>query len=162
MNKLYLISLGICLVIGGFIGYSIHGDKDCPEATTNTLIEYRYIDRVDTLRVPKFTTKRDTTYIPQIDTFFVETKYIAEIDTTYEDSSLSAKVSFVSDIPLSEKSYFDLRFKIREKIVTNTVYVEKETSFFDNRFIPYLGIGIGYNGKTIEPNLQLGFGIRIN
>lgn len=35
-------------------------------------------------------------------------------------------------------------------------------SFWDNRFAPFLGIGLSYNGKTIEPALQLGFGIRIN
>ena len=37
-----------------------------------------------------------------------------------------------------------------------------EPSFWDNRFIPYIGVGLGYNGKTIEPNAQIGFGVRIN
>jgi len=34
--------------------------------------------------------------------------------------------------------------------------------FFYKRFITYLGLGLNYNGKTIEPGIQLGFGIRLN
>lgn len=162
MSKTYLIALGICLVIGGFIGYSIKPDKDCPEP--NTLVEYRYLERVDTLIVPKFKTIIRTDTLKYRDTLFIhnETNYIAEIDTAYEDSSLTAKVQYVSDIPLSKKSYFNLDFKVREKIITKTIIQTEAAGFFYKRFIPYIGVGLGYNGKTIEPNLQIGFGIRIN
>ena len=162
MSKTYLIALGICLIVGGFVGWSLKPVKDCPEVKPNTLIEYRYIDKTDTLFIPKFYIKRDTIKISQLDTFFVETKYIAQADTTFEDSSLSANVKFVSDIPLSNKSFFDMRFKVREKTITNTVIQEKESSFWDHRFIPYLGVGINYNGKTADVGVQLGFGVRIN
>ena len=160
--KTTLISMAICLIIGGYVGWSLHPDKECPENKPNTLIEYRYIDRVDTLRVPKFITKIDTYKVVQLDTFFTETKYIAQIDTTYEDSSLTANIKYVSDIPLSKKSYFDMRFSLRERTITNTVIQTEEVGFFYKRFIPYIGIGMSYNGTTVEPTLQIGFGVRIN
>ena len=154
--------MGICLVIGGFIGYSIKPEKDCPEP--NTLIEYRYITQTDTLVIPKFKTviRHDT--LRYIDTVVIRDvmQYIAEVDTTYKDSSLTAKIQFVSDIMLSKKSYFNLDFKVREKIITKTIIQTEDVGFFYKRFIPYIGVGLGYNGKTIEPNLQIGFGIRIN
>lgn len=160
--KTYLISLGIALVIGGFVGWNLKPDKDCPEP--NTLIEYRYITKTDTLVKPIFKTivKKDT--IKYRDTLFIheETNYIAEIDTTYKDSTLTAHIQFVSPIKLSPKSYFNLKFNVRETTVTNTVVQTEEVGFFYKRFIPYLGIGLSYNGKTVEPALQLGFGVRIN
>ena len=162
MSKSYLIALGICLIIGGFIGYNIHPDKSCPEVKPNTLIEYRYVDKTDTVFIPKFFIKKDTIKIPQLDTFFVETKYIAEADTTFEDSSLTAKIKFVSDIPLSDKSFFDMRFKIREKIITNTVIQTEDVGFFYKRFIVYLGLGMNYDGKEVKPGVQLGFGMRLD
>ena len=158
--KTYLISIVIALIIGGFIGWSLKPDKKCPEAQTK--IEYKYVTATDTIIIPKFYTKKDTIKITQLDTFYIDNQYIAEVDTTFSDSLLTAKIKYISDIPLSLKSYFDLNFKVREKIITKTIEVEKEHSFWDNRFIPYIGIGLGYNGKTIEPNAQIGFGVRIN
>lgn len=160
--KTILITIAIALIIGGFVGWSLKPDKDCPDVKPNLLIEYRYIDKIDTVFVPKFYVRKDTVTISQLDTFFIETKYIAAADTTFEDSSLTASIKFISDIPLSGNSFFDMRFKVREKIVTNTIIQTEETGFFYKRFIPYLGIGLSYNGKTVEPALQLGFGVRIN
>jgi len=162
MSKTYLIALEICLVIGGFIGYSIHPDPR--PIKPDVQIEYRYITKTDTLIIPKFRTVINTDTVRYSDTIFVhnETQYIAELDTTYEDSTLTAHIQFVSPIKLSPKSYFNLDFATREKIVTNTVVQTEEVGFFYKRFIPYLGIGLSYNGKTVEPALQLGFGVRIN
>ena len=162
MSKTYLIALGICLVIGGFIGYSIHPDPK--PIKPDVQIEYRYITKTDTLIIPKFRTVINTDTVRYSDTIFVhnETQYIAEIDTTYEDSTLTAHIQFVSPIKLSPKSYFNLKFSVRETTVTNTVVQTEEVGFFYKRFIPYLGIGLSYNGKTVEPALQLGFGVRIN
>ena len=162
MSKSYLFALGICLVIGGFVGWSLKPVKDCPDTKPNTLIEYRYVDKTDTIFIPKFYVRKDTVKILQLDTFFVETKYIAAADTTFKDSSLTADIKFISDIPLSGKSFFDLRFKVREKIITNTVIQTEEVGFWYKRFVPYLGVGINYNGKTTDVGLQLGFGVRIN
>ena len=48
----------------------------------------------------------------------------------------------------------------------DTAYVTKYTtpSFWDNRFIPYLGGGVIYNPatKAVDWGIQLGFGIRLN
>ena len=162
MNKSYLIALGICLIIGGFVGWSLKPMKDCPDAKPNTLIEYRYVDKIDTVFIPKFYVRKDTITISELDTFFVETNYIAAADTMFEDSSLSANIKFISDIPLSNKSFFDMRFKVREKIITNTVIQTDEVGLWYKRFVPYLGIGINYNGKTTDVGLQLGFGVRLN
>ena len=164
--KTQLIAMAICLLIGGFIGWSFKPDKEYPEVKPNTLIEFRYIDKTDTLIVPKFKTviKKDT--VKFSDTVFVhqETQYIASIDTTYSDSSLTANVEFVSPIPLSNKSYFNMKFSIREKAVTNTIIEKEEWGFFHKRFITYFGIGISYgiDSKTVEPAIQLGLGVRLN
>ena len=160
--KTILITIAISLIIGGFVGWSLKPDKDCPDVKPNTLIEYRYIDKIDTVFIPKFYTQKDTVIISRLDTFYVETKYIAEADTTFEDSSLSLNVKYISDIPLSDKSFFNMRFKVREKIITNTIIQTEDVGFFYKRFIPYLGIGLSYNGTTVEPAIQLGFGVRIN
>lgn len=162
--KTYLISLVIALVIGGFIGWSVKPDKDCPEP--NTLIEYRYVTKTDTLVKPIFKTivKKDT--IKYRDTLFIheETNYIAEIDTTYKDSLLTAKIQYVSDIPLSLKSYFNLDFKVKEKIVTNTIVEQEEAGFWYKRFPVIIGGGLGYDidRKTIVPTVGIYIGIRIN
>ena len=164
MNNTYLIALGICLIIGGFIGWSLKPDKECPDTKPNTLIEYRYIDKTDTLIIPKFKTiiKKDTLRFR--DTVFVhnETNYVAEHDTTYEDSSLTAHVQFVSPIPLDRRSYFNMKFGLREKTITNTIVQTEDVGFWYKRFIPYLGVGINYNGKTADVGIQMGIGIRIN
>ena len=160
--KTTLMAMGICLVIGGYIGWSLKPNPN--PIKPDTLIEYKYIEKTDTLIVPKFKTitKRDT--IKYLDTIFVhnETQYVAQVDTTYEDSTLTASVQFISPIPLSPKSYFNMNFKVRERIITNTVVQVEEVGFFYKRFIPYIGVGMSYNGTTFEPALQIGFGIRIN
>lgn len=49
---------------------------------------------------------------------------------------------------------------------TDTAYVTytTPTSFWDNRFIPYLGAGVIYNPatKAVDWGIQLGLGIRLN
>ena len=164
--KTQLIMMGICLLIGGYIGYSIKPDKDCPDVKPNTLIEFRYIDKTDTLIVPKFKTviKKDT--VKFSDTVFIhqETQYIASVDTTYEDSSLTANVEFVSPIPLSPKSYFNMKFGVRERSITNTVVQTEKVGFWYKRFVASLGIGIMYDidRQTLGVGPVLSFGIRLN
>ena len=164
--KIQLIAMAVCLLIGGFISWSIKPDKECPDVKPNTLIEYRFIEKTDTLIVPKFKTVVYKDTISYIDTVFIHTNinYIAEVDTTYTDSTLTAHVQFVSPIPLSPKSYFNMKFGVRERSITNTVVQTEKVGFFYKRFIPYFGIGISYgiDSKTLEPAIQLGFGIRLN
>lgn len=162
--KSFIISSAIIFAIGFAMAWSIKPIKRCPEITPSIVVEYKYITKTDTLIIPKFRTVINTDTVRYSDTIFVhnETQYIAEIDTTYEDSTLTAHIQFVSPIKLSPKSYFNLKFNVREATVTNTVVQTEEVGFFYKRFIPYLGIGLSYNGKTVEPALQLGFGVRIN
>lgn len=162
--KTILTTIAIALLIGGFIGWSIKPDNECPEPEVK--IEYKYITQHDTLLIPKFktVTKRDT--LKFRDTIFVNTQtdYIAEVDTTYKDSSLTAKVQFVSPIPLHPKSYFNLDFNYREKTITKILWKEKEESFWSNRFPVIIGVGLGYDidNKRIAPNIGIMWGIRIN
>lgn len=162
--KTILIVITISLVIGGFIGWNLRPQPE--PLKPDTLIEFRYITKQDTLVIPKFKTviKKDTLRFR--DTVFIhqETNYIAEVDTAYEDSSLTANVQFVSPIPLSPKSYFNLGFKVREKTITNTIIQEEEPGVFYKRFITYLGFGVSYglDSKKIEPAFQLGIGVRLN
>lgn len=160
--KPFIITLVIGLLIGGFIGWSLH--PNAKPIKPDTLIEYRYTEKIDTLIVPKFKTITKSDTIKYLDTIFVhnEIQYIAEVDTFYQDSTLSAKIQYVSPIPLSPKSYFNMDFKTRETIITNTVVQVEEVGFFYKRFIPYIGLGMSYNGTTFEPALQIGIGVRIN
>ena len=88
--------------------------------------------------------------------------FVAKVDTSFNDSLLTGSISFISRIPLDPIGYFKTDLTVRQKTITNTIIKTKEAGFWDKRFIPYIGIGLGYNGKTVEPNLQIGFGVRIN
>ena len=164
--KTQLIMMGICLLIGGYIGYSIKPDKDCPDVKPNTLIEYRFIEKTDTLIVPKFKTVVYKDTISYTDTVFIHTNinYIAEVDTTYTDSTLTAHVQFVSPIPLSPKSYFNMKFGVRERSITNTVVQTEKVGFWYKRFVASLGIGVMYDidRQTLGVGPVLSFGIRLN
>lgn len=169
MNKLYLISLGIAVLIGGFIGWGLKPSTKCPE--TKVQIDTVYVDKIikDIVYYPKIykvepkqpqETKKDSGKV--LINIIGKTHYIAEIDTVYQDSLLTANVKYVSSVPLSENSYFDMKFKVRQKEVIKVITIEKEPSFWYKRFIPYLGVGLGYDGKDIQPEIQLGVGIRLN
>jgi len=166
MNKTYLIALGICLIIGGFIGWNLKSNK-CPEPVKpNTIIEYRDTSYTVPNAKPKFITKIIKDTIVYHDTIFIhnDIQYIAAIDSTFEDSSLTASIAFVSDIPLSDNSFFDMRFKVREKIITNTIIQTEDVGFWYKRFIVYAGLGLIYDldDKLIHVGPNIGFGIRLN
>lgn len=163
MNKSILILIILSIIIGIFIGWGIKPKAKCPEPQVITDTVITYVTLKDTLTVKKFLTKRDTIFIKELDTFYIKTEYIANADTTYQDSLLQADISFISDIPLSKNSFFDLRFKLKQKEIIKTVFVEKEPSFWYKRFIPYLGVGLSLTQENkIEPSIQLGIGIRLN
>lgn len=129
---------------------------------TDTVITYRTIQDIQV--IPKYTTIYKTDSVKTTDTLFVfDTSYVATLDTTYEDDTAKLKVDFVSPIPLSPKSYFNLDLDVKKELVFVPTYV-KDESFWHNRFIVYLGGGVSYgiDSKTIEPALQVGLGIRIN
>lgn len=166
MNKLVLIGIIIAL----FVVYSISvyklGESNARTeyiSQVDTLINY--VEIKDTVKVPKFykVVYKDT--IRLTDTIYVEekTNYIAEIDTTYEDKELDLKVKYISDIPLSKKSYFDIDAKVKSLTVFQPKYIEVELGFWSNRFIPVFGVGGVYtqDGKA-DLGLFLGFGVRLN
>lgn len=130
---------------------------------TDTLITYRTIQ--DIRIIPKYTTitKTDTVINSLTDTVYIDNAtYIATLDTTYEDDLAKLKVDFISDIPLSKKSYFNLDLKVKDKLVFVPTYV-KDESFWTNRFVPVLGIGGVYTQDgTADLGLFIGFGIRLN
>lgn len=169
-----LIVMAICIIIGGFIGWSLKPDKKCPEIT-ETSIEYVEVPvKYDSLIfVPKIVSKLQKVNVDSIyqvakeywQQFYdndVPVDFVAETDSTLNDSLLSGTIGFVSRIPIDPEGYFKTDLSVRERIVTNTVIQTEEVGFFYKRFIPYIGIGVSYNGKTVEPALQLGFGVRIN
>lgn len=162
MKKFILIGIIIFL----FIAYSVSTYK-LGESSANSQVDtlFNYIEIKDTVILPNFykVVKKDT--IKLTDTVFVEekTNYIAEIDTTYENNELELKVKYISDIPLSEKSYFNIESKVKSVVVFQPKYIEVEPGFWSNRFIPVFGIGGVYtqDGKA-DLGLFLGFGVRLN
>ncbi len=163
MSKTLIITLAITLIIGFVLGWQIKPEKDCPKPVTKVDTTYIYIEKTDTLIKPKFYVRVDTVIIKQLDTTIIKNKHIAEVDTLYEDLNLRANIKFISDIPLSTNSYFDLKFKLKQKEVIKTITIEKEPNFWTNRFVTYIGVGLSYsvNSTTIEPSIQLGVGVRL-
>jgi hypothetical protein len=173
ISKLYLIALAICLAIGGFIGYSIKPDKDCPEPTTTIEFVDVPVKHDSLIYVPKVIPKLQKVNVDSI--YFAAKKYwqqfydndvpvdfVAQTDTVFNDSLLQGSIAFVSRIPLDPIGYFKTDLTVRERIITNTIIQTEDVGFWYKRFIAYMGAGINYDGKTVAPGLQIGFGIRIN
>jgi hypothetical protein len=116
---------------------------------TDTLITYRTIQ--DIRIIPKYTTitKTDTIINSLTDTVFIDnTTYIATLDTTYEDDLAKLKVDFVSDIPLSKKSYFNLDLNVKKETVFVPTYKAYEPDTW--------GVGFGILGHfqdSVKVNL---------
>jgi hypothetical protein len=107
---------------------------------TDTVITYRTIQ--DIRIIPKYTTitKTDTVINSLTDTVYIDnTTYIATLDTTYEDDLAKLKVDFISDIPLSKKSYFNLDLKVKSQTVFVPTYKAYEPDTW--------GIGAGLVGR---------------
>ena len=164
-TNIFIIVMIIVLGIASHYGFYELGKKNAEIKyirDTDTLITYRTI--TDTKIIPKYTTITKTDTIINTDTLFLDnTEYIATLDTTYEDDLAKIKVDFISDIPLSKKSYFNLELDVKKETIFVPTYV-KDESFWHNRLIVYLGGGVSYgiDSKTIEPALQIGLGVRIN
>jgi len=133
------------------------------QTINNTDTLTAFINIRDTVKIPVFRTRTHLDSIIIQDTVYISTvtDYIATIDTMYENDLAKLRVEFVSDIPLSRKSYFNLDLNVKKELVFIPV---KDESIWHNRFIPYFGVGLSYSidSKLIEPAIQLGFGIRLN
>lgn len=51
------------------------------------------------------------------------------MDSVYKDSLLNLKVKYISPSPLDKRSFFSIDAKVREKIITNTVYQAEQITF---------------------------------
>lgn len=161
--KTQIMIIVLAIVIGIFIGWGIKPTPKCPEPQVKIDTVYNTITIRDTIYKPKFYTIKDTIRITQLDTFYIENQYIAEVDTVFEDDLLSGKVSFISNLPLSQDSYFKMSFNVKTKEVIRTITIPEEPSFWYKRFIPYIGVGLSYSeDEKIRPSIQLGIGIRLN
>lgn len=104
---------------------------------TDTVITYRTIQDIQI--IPKYTTIYKTDSVKTTDTLFVfDTSYVASLDTTYEDDLVSLKVDFISDIPLSKKSYFNLDLNVKKETIFVPTYKAYEPDTW--------GVGFGILG----------------
>ena len=72
--------------------------------------------------------------------------YIASKDTAYDDSLLQANIQFRSRIVLDPEAYFNLKFKVRERTITETVHVTEQVTYNPNFFVEGGGrVGNGFN-----------------
>jgi hypothetical protein len=173
MNKTIISIIVIILLLG--VGYFV-GSKTSIERIesirTDTLIVYKQV--IDTVHSVRYSYRYIQGVKVNIDSLWLEAKaywkdiikdslnavYVASIDTTYQDSLLTAKVSYISPIPLHPRSYFAMDFKVKERTIETVETVVLKDSFWKNRFIVYVGAGINYN-TDLRLGLQMGAGIRI-
>jgi len=106
-------------------------------------------------KVPDIIIKKDSIQ-DGVGEMTIKPVYIASVDTSYNDSSLITKVKFVSPIPIHPDSYFKFKFiqKSKKPLIND--------SWWKDRFILYMGVGLSSNGTSIPmPTIQIGFGIRL-
>ena len=172
--KTILFTLVLGIIIGGYISWSIKPEKKCPEIAGTTI----QIDSIPIVHdsisyVPYPVVKLQKVNVDSIyqvakkywEQFYdnaIPVDYMAKTDTTLNDPNLSGDISFISRIPLDPDAYFRTNLTVKEKTVTNTIIQTEDVGFWYKRFIPYFGIGLSYNGTTVEPAVQIGFGVRIN
>ena len=164
--KTQIVLAIIIVVLFGVYSFSIYELGKSKARTqiirdTDTVVTYRTIQDIQI--IPKYTTIYKTDSVKITDTLFVfDTSYVASLDTVYEDDTAKLRVDFVSPIPLSKKSYFNLDLEVKKEMVFVPTYI-KDESFWSNRFVPILGIGGVYTQDgQMDLGLFLGFGVRLN
>jgi hypothetical protein len=165
-TNIFIIAMIIVLGIASHYGfYELGKSKAEIKHIRDTDTVTTFIEIIDTVIIPKFTvkTKTDTVINNLTDTVFIDqTEYIASFDSTYEDDKASLSVAFISPIPLSTKSFFDIDLKVKSELVFVPTYVQDE-SFWHNRFGFFFGGGAVYTQAGVaDLGLFLGFGVRLN
>lgn len=150
--------MAICLVIGGFLGWSLKPVKKCPEII-GTVTEYKEVPvKHDSLiYVPKVISKLQKVNVDSI--YYAAKKYweqfydnsapidyVAETDTTLNDSLINGKIGFVSRIPIDPNGFFNIDLNVRERIITNTI-IETEEVYMPRR----LAFGFGVVASLSNP-----------
>lgn len=102
----------------------------------------------------KMSRNRSIAGVPEAATLY----YLAEKDTVYDDSTLSAHISFISPIPLHPSSYFSSKFKVKENRIERTETVLSEPGWFERHFGLGISLNMGYDpvNKTFGPNISVG------
>lgn len=127
--KPYII-IAILLIITHFLAYHLGelNKKVKIVKDTDTLITYTTI--TDTIIEPEFyeIVKKDTIRDTVNNVIFIkdQSNYVAEVDTTYEDDLAKLNVKYISDIPLSKKSYFNIALDVKKEVVFVPAYKEYE------------------------------------
>lgn len=154
MTKNSLILYGVSIFIIFFGGYFFHVKiHTCPIPEIDTLSQYveirdstgyepqiiifeRPVNEDSIYEAAKIwwqSQTPETTDLSIKDIIFCN--YVASMDTTYEDSLLTANIKFKSRIVLDPEAYFNLKFKVREKIITNTVHKTETVTYNPYFFI---------------------------
>jgi len=147
--KYKLLFYGLLILLIYLAGYFTHVKiHTCPipEVRIDTVIQYEVV--IDEKVVPIFKVKIEKDTIYSTDTLIIKERidYIAEKDTVYKDSLLHLRVQYVSDIPLSQKSYFNLWSKVREREITETVHKTETVTYNPNFFVEGGGrVGTEFN-----------------
>lgn len=171
-SKYYIISIILCAIIFGIIGYYC-GSKPQKVVETDTVfttkIDTLWRDTTITIKelVPKEIVKLkvDTIYLSNGDTLnlITESKRYDEVLTSGVDTcEVSA---FVSGVHPSLDS-LSWKLKTHHEVITNTVeiikYIEKKKTFKDRFHIqPQIGVGYGLFNKKIDAYVGIGIGVDI-
>lgn len=161
MSNIKIIIMGFIFAVYTFLcvyaGWSFHK----PITTVSVVKDDSIVTVVANHIIPKFyqTIKKiyDTTYIHKNDTVYSHIEYTAKTDTVYRDSNLVAHITYVSPIPLSAESYFNMDFLVKHNTQTLTKTIIKSKLFNYG-----LAGGIGYGIFTHKPDLFIGFGFTIH
>jgi len=147
--KYKLLFYGLLILLIYLAGYFTHVKiHTCPipEVRIDTVIQYEVV--IDEKVVPIFKVKIEKDTIYSTDTLIIKERidYIAEKDTVYKDSLLQANIKFNSRIVLDPEAYFNLKFKVRERTITETVHVTEQVTYNPNFFVEGGGrVGTEFN-----------------
>jgi len=173
-----IISVVFALIIGIIVGWFA---RPIPTITERVQIDtiYQLAPIItDTVKVPKYikTVVKDKVNIDSLYSealaYWEKTNprpeqdtssflYTSQVDTVYSDGLLTAKIRFNSLLPLHPESYFDMDFRVREKIIYKTITKEKGPTFLD-----HFGVGVQagyfYIPRTKQLDFGVGFGLSVN
>ena len=147
--KYKLLFYGLLILLIYLAGYFTHVKiHTCPipEVRIDTVIQYEVV--IDEKVVPIFKVKIEKDTIYSTDTLIIKERidYIAEKDTVYKDSLLHLRVQYISDIPLSPKSYFNLWSKVKERAITERIIEREQVTYNPNFFVEGGGrVGTEFN-----------------
>lgn len=158
MNKLTIIGIILFLfLVYSLAIYHLGKSNAKKEIVTHTDTLTVYIDKVDTLLKPIFITRTKKDTIRTTDSIYIKesTQYIARKDTSYRDSLLTLAVEYVSPIPLSRDSYFNLFWKVKERTIRETKIIE---TYSGARYFIQLGMRMNLTDE-IKPIYEAGAGL---